>query len=126
MDEMQKFHLSFWFWRVVTVVFIVVTSFLTVVIFYVGFDYVADDPSYFRWFQVLIIGGGEAFLPVIGIYALYRDIKWYLGLRTKKIPDVCPECKKCILYSDVKWIEEDKAQCPYCGVDLEVIRNWYG
>lgn len=123
MDEMQKYHLFHHIGLAFYVGLAVVFGFLCIVFLYAGLEQLSiGNQSYFGWSVIMSIGMGS--LAVWSVYAFYRSHKRYLDTRTLKVPEVCPECKENLHRNDVKWIKPEKAECPHCGIELEVTKGW--
>ena len=72
----------------------------------------------------LAIGVGGGVMTAIMEYLLLFITKSYLDTRTLPVPDICPECKEDLHRSLIENLEEGVAECPHCGVELKVTKEW--
>ncbi len=71
------------------------------------------------------MSGGYGFTAIIITYVLFQFVKGYLDQRKLKVPEICTKCEEKLYSSDFKWIEPyNKAECPHCGVELKVTKEW--
>ncbi|MFW9851240.1 MAG: hypothetical protein ACFFF4_19095 [Candidatus Thorarchaeota archaeon] len=72
----------------------------------------------------LAISVGSGVITAIMVYLLLFITKSYLDARTLIVLNICPECKESLPSNEIKWVEPEKAECPYCGVSLDVRKGW--
>lgn len=124
MDDTLKFHLFYNTLFVVITVVALFFGYLCVTAIQMGFEELQMGNLYYSGIAIFL-GIGWGFVAFILAYQLlYQLVKAYLDERTLKVPEICPECKEGLDASDVKWVEEKKAECPYCGVALRVTLGW--
>jgi hypothetical protein len=123
MDDTLKAHLFYSCFSLFLGGLVVLFSYFSLIALSMGLEELSmGNVSYFG--MGLLLGGGWGFTAAVIAYFLIVVIKAYLDTRTLKVPDVCPECNEGLHSSDVKWIEEDSAECPHCGVALKVSKGW--
>jgi len=121
-SDNTKFHLfAFTLFAILTGI-ILLFVYLSVVILLMGIEELGLENPYF--FASAFMSGGYGFTAIIIVYVLFQFVEGYLDQRRLKVPEVCPECEEKLHSSDVKWIEEERAECPQCGVELRVRKVW--
>ncbi len=124
MSKVLKNHISYGIGFFILGFFTMFVSFLFVVTLIEAlFGFLRGDLFYFL--GVGMMSGVYGFTATaLGIW-LHREVKGYLKRRLPIIPDACLECKKRLHLYDVSWIEEyTRAECPHCGVEVEVTQAW--
>ena len=121
-SDNTKFHLfAFTLFAILTGI-ILLFVYLSVAGLLMGIEELGLDNPYF--FASAFMSGGYGFTAIIIVYVLFQFVKGYLDQRRLKVPEVCPECKENLYPSDIEGIEEEKAECPHCGVALKVTKGW--
>ncbi|MFW9850612.1 MAG: hypothetical protein ACFFF4_15885 [Candidatus Thorarchaeota archaeon] len=124
MDKVLKNHITYGIGFFILGFFTVFVCVLVVVTLIGAFEALLGG-NLFYFGGVGVMSGVYGFVAAALALWLRQEVKDYLNRRLPKIPEGCLECKKKLHLYDVKWIEEyNRAECPHCGVELKVTKEW--
>ena len=124
MDDTMKRHLTYGTGIVILGFFTLLLYSIVLYVFLGALEALSrGDLDYFGGYS-LYSGMYAIIATLVGLW-LRQTINEWLSYRIPKIPEVCRECKKELHFHEVKWTGiYESAECPHCGVELEVTRVW--